>query len=86
MALQLFIEFWPSQPTLSIFFYLEQVSSTMVLLSSVYHYPDYKYQGVNKNLLSLLHDFMSLGHKCDYLFPRHRFKPNFSALYCTLIL
>lgn len=30
---------------------------------------------------SLLHDFMSLGHYCDHLFPRHRFKPNFSALY-----
>ena len=36
MALQLFIEFWPSQPTLSIFFYLGQGSSSLVLLSSVY--------------------------------------------------
>ena len=31
-----FIEFWPSQPTLSIFFYLGQGSSSLVLSSSVY--------------------------------------------------
>ena len=31
-----FIEFWPSQPTLSIFFYLGQKSYSLVLLSSVY--------------------------------------------------
>ena len=31
-----FIEFWPSQPTLSIFFYLGQESSSLVLLTSVY--------------------------------------------------
>ena len=31
-----FIEFWPSQPTLSIFFYFGQGSSSLVLLSSVY--------------------------------------------------
>ena len=36
VALQLFIEFWPSQPTLSIFLYLEQESSSLVLLASVY--------------------------------------------------
>ena len=30
------IEFWPSQLTLSIFFYLGQGSSSLVLLSSVY--------------------------------------------------
>ena len=30
VALQLFIEFWPSQPTLSIFLYLEQESSSLV--------------------------------------------------------
>ena len=31
-----FIEFWPSQPTLSIFFYLGQGSFSLVLLSSLY--------------------------------------------------
>ena len=31
-----FIGFWPSQQTLSIFFYLGQGSSSLVLLSSVY--------------------------------------------------
>ena len=36
VALQLFIEFWPSQPTLSIFLYLEQESSSLVLLTFVY--------------------------------------------------
>jgi len=35
VALQLFIEFWPSQPTLSIFLYLEQESSSLVLLAYV---------------------------------------------------
>jgi hypothetical protein len=30
-----FIEFWPSQPTPSIFLYLGQESSNMVLLTSV---------------------------------------------------
>ena len=42
MALQLFIGFRPSQPTLSIFFYLEQGSSSLVLLSSVYSLPSQK--------------------------------------------
>ena len=36
VALQLFIEFWPSQPTLSIFLYLEQESSSLVHLTFVY--------------------------------------------------
>ena len=36
VALQLFIEFWPSQPTLSIFLYLEQESSSLILLTFVY--------------------------------------------------
>ena len=43
MALELFIEFWPSQPTLSIFFCLEQGSSSLVLL---FHVPIYNHNAV----------------------------------------
>ena len=33
-----FMEFWPSQRTLSIFFYHGQESSSLVLLTSVYNH------------------------------------------------
>ena len=54
VALQLFIEFWPSQPTLSIFLYLEQESSSLVL----FYAPPYKIQKPEINAL--------LRHTCTF--------------------